>query len=96
MDTMDIRKYWLKNENDRLSAQVAWLMAENRRLHEAKFAKEPRHTGWWVLVKKMGEEWQPVCCVDEKDERWETEELPEFTQILPIWDPDDVLEWDGF
>ena len=63
---------------------------------ETERAKTPRSTSWWVLVKQVGDKWEPMCCIDQYDERWEEEDLPEFTQIIPIAHPDDVPEWDGF
>ena len=63
---------------------------------ETERARTPRPSGWWVLVEQVDGAWNPMVCIDEDDERWQEEDLPEFTQIIPIAHPDDVPEWDGF
>ena len=93
--------YWLKAhrlglENERLEHQVDFLRGENERLHKQMFAPRPAHSGWWALVKQVGEKWEPVGCVNENDDDCDYDEWPEWTQILPIADPDEVPEWVGF
>lgn len=70
---------------------------------ELQSSIQPRHTGWWVMVKQDGEGgWE---CVGFVNENWDDaeleiwwEELPAFDVIMPIPDPDDerLGEWDGF
>lgn len=63
---------------------------------EEERKRQPRSTGWWVAVKKVGDVWEPIMCLDPYDERWEQEELPEWDELLPIDEPEDLPEWDGF
>jgi len=96
LDRLALTVYQLRRDKECLEHQIQFLRGENERLHSKMFAPRPANSGWWVLVKLDGEKWEPVCCVNEYDERWEYDELPEWSQILPIADPDEVPEWVGF
>ena len=63
---------------------------------EEERKRQPRSTGWRVAVKRVGEAWEPIMCINPYDERWEEEELPEWDELLTIDEPEDLPEWDGF
>ena len=71
-------------------------------LIELESGKQPRATGWWVMLRRNEKgDWETLGFVDdmadEMAEAWE-EQLPPFEVIMPIPDPADkrLREWDGF
>lgn len=59
----------------------------------------PRYTGWYVAVRRKEDgTWEPVGCVYDGDEDEESLALLEerWDLMLPIPDPEDLPEWDGF
>jgi len=54
------------------------------------------YTGWFAMLKRDGERWQCVGCLNPDDDEWQDQDLPEFTILMPIPEPSTVPEFDGF
>lgn len=68
-----------------------------RELQHVDTTLEEQFTGWHVLLRKKGEKWVALGCINdsetvENDERL----LEECELILPIPDPTTVKEFTGF
>jgi hypothetical protein len=55
-----------------------------------------KYTGWAALMKFENDKWTCVCCINPNEDRWQEEELPDYTLMIPIPDPDAVIKFDGF
>lgn len=54
------------------------------------------YTDWYVLVRQKEDgSWEPVRCVEDCDPDWDIDE-ERWDLILPIPNPKDAPEWDGF
>ena len=84
--------------NDILRQQLMTLKKEAQRFIEhIEDYQARKYTGEYVLLAKNNKgKWTCLGIIDPDDERWESEELPPFTLILPIPEPETMPEFDGF
>lgn len=61
-----------------------------------KNAISVQYTGWFVLVKQVDDKWECVACIHPDDPRWQEEELPDYTMMLPIPETFAAPEFNGF
>jgi hypothetical protein len=55
-----------------------------------------KYTDWVALMKFENDKWICVCCINPSEDRWQEEELPDYTIMIPIPDPNTIVEFDGF
>lgn len=55
-----------------------------------------KYTDWVALMKFEDQKWTCVCCINPNEDRWQEEELPDYTLMIPIPDPNTIVEFDGF
>jgi len=53
------------------------------------------YTGWYVLLKKNGNKWTAISCINP-DESEEEEMDILFDLVMPIPEPGTIREFDGF
>lgn len=68
----------------------------SRMIDEIEDACRVEYTGWMALLRRDGEQWECVACINPDDDRWQDEEIPGFTIMIPIPEPSSVPEFDGF
>jgi len=107
MDTEEVQRRVVKDvfarrqladENERLKWHVATLKAAAQRtLDDIRDYERRACTGWWAFfAQKEDGSWVCNAVINPDDERWETEELPCGSLIMPIMDPESMPEFSGF